>query len=840
MVLAILLSSASAPIWAEGAAATGSASTAGTQDPRPSREDAIIVTAPLFRDITPERDLDPDAIESYGVSTIDELLAEVQAELGDEEELPLIIVNGHRISDASEIGALPVEALRNLQVLPRGSAVKAGGKANQRVVSLTLKPTVRSATLTGAEKIATDGEWNSERGEVILTSVHGDTRANLAVRARNDGNLFEIDRGIIQRPASRPYALGGNIIGYPNSAGEIDPLLSAAAGELVTIVPFPTTGTPTIAELAGTANQSAVTDLGAYRTLRPDARNLDVNATFSTQATPWLNATGTIRYNRTKSLSLRGLPGGFFILAPANPASPFDRTVGLAVYGPDPLRYRSRSSSGEGNLTLDAEFGRWTANLQAKHAISDFYSASERPIASTITLADNINPFTTDLGSLIAIKSDRATTHNVDDLLDLTVDGPGPKLPAGDVHLAAEGRIGWSRLHSESTYTLVNPERDFSRNEQSFRGAIDVPLTSRTANFLPQIGNLSANAEYSRIHFSDVGSLNRYSVGLNWDPVPPVSLRGLYTATDAPPPIQSIGDPVIISSNVQVFDPLTGESVDVTQISGGNPFLLPQTTRVRNVGAIFRLLPRLNLQLTAEYFDTERRNFLASLPEASAAIMLAFPDRFIRDSNGVLTTIDLRPVNFDYEREKRLRWGISLSRRITGATPARIAGKPTVRPQSTYIQFTANHTMVFSNEIKIRPGLDTVNLLDGGAIGIGGGRVRHQVDATASITRGGMGARAGLSYRGRSTLLTRIGTETDTVEFSPVTIVNLRLFADVNKVFPHTGKWAKGFRLSLDFLNIANDRQAVRDSSGATPLQYQPGYRDAIGRTIEIELRKVF
>lgn len=838
--LALLLATVPGELRASDNATTASTASSGAaQNPVPSRDDAIIVTAPLFRDVIPERDLGQDAIESYGVSTIDELLAEIQAELGD-EELPLIIVNGHRISDPSEIGALPVEALRKLQVLPRGSAVKAGGSSNQRVVSLTLRPTVRSATLTAAEKIATEGAWNSERGEAILTSVHGDTRANLAIRGRNDSNLFEIDRGIIQRPGSRPYALGGNITGYPGSTAEIDPLLSAAAGELVTVVPLPATATATLADLAARANQAAVTDLGAYRTLRPDSRNLDINATFSTQATPWLNATATIRHNRTTSASLRGLPSGFFLLSPTNPASPFGRNVGIAVYAPDPLRSRNRSSGGEGNLTLNAEFGNWNANLQAKHTILDFYSESQRQAGSTITLEDSANPFRSNLGSLIAVRSDSATTHNVDDLLDLAVDGPGPKLPAGDVHLVAEGRLGWSRLHSQSTYTLINPERDFSRNEQSFRGAIDVPLTSRSAKFLGQIGNLSANGEYSRIHFSDAGSLNRYSVGLNWDPAPPVSLRALYTATDAPPPIQSLGDPVVVTPNVRTFDPLTGETVEVTQMTGGNPFLLPQTTQVRNIGAIFRLLPRLNLQLTAEYVDTERRNFLSSLPEASAAVMLAFPDRFVRDSNGVLTTVDLRPVNFDSEREKRLRWGISLSRRTTGAARPRVAGQPRPRPQSTYIQFTANHTMVFSDEIKIRPGLDSVDLLDGGAIGIGGGRVRHQVDATASITRGGMGARAGLSYRGPSSLVTRIGSDTDTVGFSPLTIVNLRLFAEANKLFPHSGEWAKGFRLSLDFLNITNDRQRVTDSSGATPLQYQPGYRDAIGRTIEIELRKVF
>ena len=41
-------------------------------------------------------------------------------------------------------------------------------------------------------------------------------------------------------------------------------------------------------------------------------------------------------------------------------------------------------------------------------------------------------------------------------------------------------------------------------------------------------------------------------------------------------------------------------------------------------------------------------------------------------------------------------------------------------------------------------------------------------------------------------------------------------------------------------MNVFNDRQSVRDSLGNRPLQYQAGYRDPIGRTIEIELRKVF
>jgi hypothetical protein len=417
-------------------------------------------------------------------------------------------------------------------------------------------------------------------------------------------------------------------------------------------------------------------------------------------------------------------------------------------------------------------------------------------------------------------------------------------LPAGDLQATFEGRLASSRLRSHSTFSALTTNTHFHRNEQSVRGAIDVPLTSREGNFLPQIGDLDAAAEYSRVHYSDAGTISHHALGLTWEPVPPLRLGADIDVTGRPAVIQMLGNPVIISPDVRVFDPLTGETVDVVQITGGNPDLLPEKTRIHRVSALVRLVPRLGLQLNAEYTDTNVRHFVSSLPEASAAVMLAFPDRFIRDPDGVLTTIDLRPVNFDSHREKRLRYGLSLATTIgaTPPTPARTSGasrRPAPRAPATRIQLTVNHTVVFSDRIVIRSGLDPVNLLEGGAIGIAAGRVRHQLDGTASITRGGLGARLGVTWRGRSTLETRIGGQTEELRFSPLFIVNLRAFTDAERLFGRSA-WTRNMRLSLNVFNLTNDRQKVRDSFGNTPLQYQPGYRDPLGRTVEIEIRKVF
>ena len=70
-------------------------------------------------------------------------------------------------------------------------------------------------------------------------------------------------------------------------------------------------------------------------------------------------------------------------------------------------------------------------------------------------------------------------------------------------------------------------------------------------------------------------------------------------------------------------------------------------------------------------------------------------------------------------------------------------------------------------------------------------------------------------------------------------LVNFRAFADASRLFGERD-WTRRLRLSVIGNNLTNHRQRVRDDLGITPLQYQRGYRDPIGRTIELEIRKIF
>jgi hypothetical protein len=551
---AIALLLGGAALGAPGAAVAATASGAAGAAAQPLPDEIVIFAPQAFRDLRPERELDQQSIAGFGVSTVDDLLGELADELGEDEE-PLIFVNGERVN-ASDVAGLPVEVLRNVQVLPRGSAVRVGGRSGQRVLSLTLTRLKRSVTMTVAPKIASEGSWSGGRGEALFTHINGATRANVSFRSRRESGLLDSDRDIIQPEPRLPYAVGGNVIAFPSPTGEIDPALSAAAGQVVTVAPIPGTASPTLADFAAGANQAETTDVGEFRNLRPRTRNHEFNGSYSTRIAPWLTSTASLRLTRNESRSRRGLPSAQFILSDDNPASPFSRDVSLVLYGVDPLISSSQRDNGEANVTFNGTLAKWTGNLNLRHAESRDISRSQRAQFGAIPIEDDVNPFTTDLSDRIAIRDDTARGRSVLNQAQLNLTGPAIELPAGEVEATIEGRVAWSSQRSRSTFNTINPRVAFRRSEQSVRGSLDIPLTSGDAGLLPQIGDLDATVEYGLMHFSDAGTLNYHSGGLTWAPRPFVRFRAAIEKTDRPPSVQLLGNPVFIAPDIRSFDPL--------------------------------------------------------------------------------------------------------------------------------------------------------------------------------------------------------------------------------------------------------------------------------------------
>jgi outer membrane receptor protein involved in Fe transport len=80
------------------------------------------------------------------------------------------------------------------------------------------------------------------------------------------------------------------------------------------------------------------------------------------------------------------------------------------------------------------------------------------------------------------------------------------------------------------------------------------------------------------------------------------------------------------------------------------------------------------------------------------------------------------------------------------------------------------------------------------------------------------------------------------LNFGSLATANLRIFANLGQVQGLERKipFLRGARISFNIDNIFNQRREVTDATGATPLRYQPGYLDPLGRTVSISFRKLF
>ncbi len=790
-----------------------------------------------------ERSLDEDAIAGFGVSSVDDLVSELRSEMGDDEENePVYLLNGQRVRNLNDIGGLPLEAIKEVEVLPAGSSGVPGVSPTARVYNIVLKAAVKSETAIVAPKIATDGGWAQARVEGVVTRVEGQKRTNITVRARSEDALLESERNIVQLGQRRPSDFAGNVIADPRIAGdEIDPRLSAAAGTRVTTAAVPGNTTPTLSDFVRGANVPNTSNPGMFRSLRPKTNFYEARVSHANRLNDWLTGSISSRFSYTGNKSLTGLSTGLFVLPASNPFTPFSQSVGLAKYG-DPLRQGYRRLEGSGDVELKATFGEWRVNFHALHQRTETRSEADRQdpaqLLQPIVLANNVNPFAPGLVSQLAIGLDRSRYRTRGTTVEADAKGQPFRVPAGPVDLGIDTRLTWTALKSARTFLLSDTASRLRRNERELHSTLNIPLTSRDNDVLSAIGNLSANFEYGRIGFSDAPHADRYHYGLSWTPREGIRFDASSYHARQTPAVETLGEPITFTTGVRVLDLLRGDTIDVTQITGGNPTLRAERLALDRASVNVMLIKKLKFNLYAEYQSIDRYDFISTLPRESVPIWLSFPERFARDDTGRLTAVDFRPVNFELQHQERLRYGIGLNLPVGGAGAE--ADKGPQPPSRWRVRVSAMHTITMENRLDVGPGIAPVDLLNGGALGIAGGRPRHQVDFSLNVGRGGTGLRMTGVYRGANYLQIRgITGGPDLLTFRPFTTLNLYAFAEMGTLFQETS-WLKGSRIGIYAANLTNARQRVTNGAGVTPLRYQANYRDPLGRTIELEFRKQF
>ena len=848
-------------------------------------------------DIAPEIQLSPADIRSYGVSSVAELLEELAPQTGsgrgrDGGGAPVVLVNGRRTAGFQEIRDLPTEAILRVDILPEEAALKFGFRADQRVVNFVLRPRFRSITAELNDRIPTAGGSNQFKAETGLTRINDSGRLNVNLQAETVSKLLESERDItpLTNPR-RPFDLVGNITG--EGGGQIDPALTALVGRPVTEAGVPVgIANPTLADYAATAGILNVTDTTPFRSLVPSSNRVTGNAVYSTSIFGNVAATGTVRLEHAETNALLGLPGVTLNVPGGSPFSPFTNDISLYRFADtDPLERNNRSWSGNATAAFNGDVGRWRWSLNTSYQRDESRTTTERGLDIT-SLQDAINagdPTASPFGplDLYARTADRAKAVTQVATIDALAAGTLFELPAGPAAASLRVRGNTTDLRSDSVRSGIAQLVDIGRDSGTTRGNIDLPISSRSRDVLGFLGNLSLNGNAEVEQLSDFGTLTTLGYGLNWQPVDPVRLLVSVTHEEGAPTPQQLGNPVLVTPNVRIFDYVRGETVDVTQLEGGNPNLRGDSRRVFKAGLNLRPIRDTDLTLTADYVASRIKNPVSSFPAATAEIEDAFPDRFERGEDGTLLRVDARPVNFARSNRSQLRWGFNFSKPVVterqrqeeavraarraereaaeaagtapprgqgeGRGPGAGAGRPGGGGgwggrggrggggSGGRLQFAAYHTWQFENTILIREGLPELDLLNGSASGSRGGQARHQIQLQGGYVVNGLGARVSANWQS-ATRVNGGATGNDQLRFGSLATANLRLFANLGQQpdLVRDNPWLRGTRVTLSVDNIFNQRQEVRNAQGVVPLSYQGGFLDPLGRTVRLSVRKLF
>ena len=770
-------------------------------------------------------------------------------EFGEEEEG--IVITGQR-ARGSVVGDIPPERTYDSR------DVRATGATNITELLEALAPEIGSARgrgggrpilLLNGQRISGFRELRDipteaiSRVEVLPEEValkygyRADQRVvNIVLRQRFRSTVADVRANA---------ATGG---GYAGGAGDVTRLMIQRNGRTTLNLHAEGNGMLTEAERDIALDEDATADEREFRSLVASRRQLRGTATINRQVLGTASATLNAELEHVSGRSLIGLGDTL--------TEPLDRDT------------RTDSAHVGGTLNLDKAGWRWNVTGNAD-------------LGRNVTGTD-VDDF--------ASPRDRARTTTASGDVTATANGNLFKLPAGDASTTV--RVGASTVHLDSAERRDGVESPESLGRTIGNAALnlDLPVSRRNRDF-SALGNFTLNANAEVEQLSDFGTLTTIGAGANWSPVDRINLIGSWTREEGAPTIQQLGDPLLETPDARIFDFVRGETALVSAITGGNPNLLAGRRNVFKIGGNWQPIKDTDLRFRADYVHSTIDSPVSSIT-VTPEIEAAFPERFVRDSSGRLTSVDLRPVNFDRARRDTVQLGLSFSKPLKSRRPSRSvmdrmraqfgggrqrgaqgadSGPPAGPPPEDAIvvrdgppdrgggrgfgggggggffgggnrgrlQFSLTDTITLVDKVRIATGVAELDYLNGDAVGQTGGRPRHEVEARAGWSNNGLGARLGASWRSG----TRVDSVTgDDLRFSPLATFDLRLFANLGEQPELVLKqpWLRGSSVRFEVNNIFDAKPKVRDASGNLPLNYQPDLLDPLGRTVMISFRKLF
>jgi hypothetical protein len=158
----------------------------------------------VIGNIPPERTFGPLDIRAYGASDIGELLQtlgpQVSSTRGRDDNDPVVLLNGKRVSSFAEIAKFPTEAIERMEIFPEELSLKYGYRADQKVVNVVTVERFSSRVGQLTYAVPTEGGRDTARIDANYLHIRGDTRFNLDADYGRSGSLLESERDVRRAP----------------------------------------------------------------------------------------------------------------------------------------------------------------------------------------------------------------------------------------------------------------------------------------------------------------------------------------------------------------------------------------------------------------------------------------------------------------------------------------------------------------------------------------------------------------------------------------------------------------------------------------------------------------
>lgn len=809
--------------------------------------------------IAPELTFDAASIRAFGADNLEDVLELLTPQLssgrGRRGSEPAVLLNGRRIASFREIRRYPPEAVERMEILPEEVAVNYGFSANQKVLNVVLRPRFRALTSNVDIGGPTAGGGETFSLDNSYLRIRRDFRWSLDLAVETVQGIREdqrdLDDGVVDL-----FGFDGTIL--PAAAnGELDTNLSALFGSPVTSAVAVRGDRPvTLQDFLSSANQTDSADEAPFRTLAPETVEASLGTSLSMPFGDGSSIVFSAGLDYSESTDALGLVTGAFTVPASAAGTVFssDVTVFKAFETLSPLEQMRERFDGAASTSVYSRLGdfAWTniASYARRRTVTLTDQDPDPALVGQIGL-QSVNPFDPNLTPNL-ISADRAVRDTQAFEARSLISGKLADLSNGPLALSISSGLSWENVKAENDLVDV----DLTRRIVDVQASVDIPVVASTAA-LPGEINLSLNGQLA--DFDDAGQI--YSLGAStiWKPHAAFRLIVSIGVEENAPLLEDLGAPEVAVPNRRVFDFASGAEAFVTRIDGGNTDLRSDRRRIFKLGAQLRPFAEHDFTVNTDLVVTRTTDPVFDFPRPSLELEQAFPERFVRDSDGALTEFDARPFNGALERRRILQSSLYYTRPVqlnpTRPPPARPpdaasgAAEPSGdtrrrrggsnRPSGGRIALELRHQWLESAQTQLASILETIEFAGrpGQVNPLGG--ARHELQARATYSYRGLGVRAAVNWQSATR-----SEATDTgssLAFDSLITADLRILYTVLPRSKLAGRlpWLENTRITLAVENVTNALPEASNAAGDVPLGLSGSELDPMGRTISLRLRKL-